>query len=79
MNSTFEFTKLLNTSEIINTINSCNNLLGKIYLTLGPGPHGTGSARKLEVVSKAHELGRFSTRNSESYGETPNFCEKAVL
>jgi hypothetical protein len=31
-----------------------------------PGTHGTGSARKLAVVSKAHglELGRFSTRNN---------------
>jgi hypothetical protein len=34
--------------------------------SLGPGTHGTGSARKLAVVSKAHalELGRFSTRNN---------------
>jgi hypothetical protein len=32
----------------------------------GPGTHGTGSSRKLAVVSKAHalELGRFSTRNN---------------
>jgi hypothetical protein len=31
-----------------------------------PGTHGTGSARKLAVVSKAHglELGHFSTRNN---------------
>jgi hypothetical protein len=34
--------------------------------TLGPRTHGTVSARKLAVVSKAHahELGRFSTRNN---------------
>jgi hypothetical protein len=33
---------------------------------IGPGIHGTGSARKLAVVSEAHvlELGRFSTRNN---------------
>jgi hypothetical protein len=33
---------------------------------MGPGAHGTGSARTLEVVSKAHalELGCFSTRNN---------------
>ena len=32
----------------------------------GPGTHGTGSARKLAAVSKAHalELGCFSTRNN---------------
>ena len=33
---------------------------------IGPGIDGTGSARKLSVVSKAHtlELGHFSTRNN---------------
>jgi hypothetical protein len=32
--------------------------------SLGPGTHGTGSARKLAKLSKAHalELGHFSTR-----------------
>ena len=34
--------------------------------SLGPGTHGTESARKLAVVSKAHAfaLGLFSTRNN---------------
>ena len=34
--------------------------------SLGPGSYGTGSARKLAVVSKAHALGlgRFSTHNN---------------
>jgi hypothetical protein len=34
--------------------------------SLGPGTHGTGSGRKLAVVSKAHavELGCFSTRKN---------------
>jgi hypothetical protein len=34
--------------------------------SLGPGTHGTRSARKLAVVSKAHalELGHFSTRKN---------------
>jgi hypothetical protein len=33
---------------------------------ISPGIHGTGNARKLAVVSKAHtlELGRFSNRNN---------------
>ena len=34
--------------------------------SLGPGTYGTGSTRKLAVISKAHglELRRFSTRNN---------------
>jgi hypothetical protein len=44
----------------------------------GPGIHGTGSARKLAVVSKAHTLesGRFSSCNNfhrEMYYEETNY------
>jgi hypothetical protein len=37
-----------------------------LAFSLGPGTHGTGSARKRAVVSKMHslELGRFNTRNN---------------
>jgi hypothetical protein len=43
-----------------------SSLPGPRATFIGSGIHGTRSARKLAVVSKAHalELGRFSTRNN---------------